>query len=164
MQPLLDSMGLSSLPPWVVPAIGAGATFFVLLFGYLLLGRKAPPRPSELPKPSTYPFAALEVDQRDQRKSLRRTGNPVDVLINAADVKGAGRPGMVIDRSPRGLCLTSDAAEEVGALIRVRSTSAPATTPWIRLMVRNCRLVGRNYELGCEFIEPPPASVMLYFG
>jgi hypothetical protein len=34
----------------------------------------------------------------------------------------------------------------------------------VQLEVKNCRLVGSEYELGCQFVRTPPWSVLLLFG
>ncbi|MGE3809411.1 MAG: hypothetical protein AB7K24_32510, partial [Gemmataceae bacterium] len=66
------------------------------------------------------------------------------------------------DRSPRGLCLALDHPVDVGTVITVKRTNN--TTPWIKVAVKNCRLVGANYEVGCEFVSVPSASTLMMFG
>jgi hypothetical protein len=98
-----------------------------------------------------------------RRSALRRTGNPVDVQITDSMSKSPA-PAVVIDRSLRGLCIAIDHPHRVGSLVNVRPVKSDRSTEWVSVKVRNCRYVGRAYELGCEFEKVPPASVLILFG
>jgi hypothetical protein len=164
---------ISQLPDWAIPAIGGGFAVVVLTLGYLIFGRRQPPeRPPSWhdgrPTLRTYERQIQRNNEAprgsDQRSSLRRTGNPVDVQITDAEAKEPATSALVIDRSLRGLCLAVDYPRTVGAIINVRPLSGATTLPWIRLRVKNCRYVGNAYELGCEFLQVPPSSILMLFG
>src|SRR5262249_26555602 len=99
-----------------------------------------------------------------RRSALRRGGNPVAILISDAETRAKPSPGFVIDRSTGGLCLSVPEPVVEGTILSVRTSNAPETIPWVQLEVKNCRLVGREYELGCQFVRTPPWSVLLLFG
>src|SRR5262245_26896004 len=86
----------------------------------------------------------------DRRGSLRRQGNPVDVLI--ADATDSGEPvaGVVVDRSRGGLRLSVSQPSEVGTVLRVRAVAAPEDFPWVQIRVKRCRQRGERWELGCQ--------------
>jgi len=52
----------------------------------------------------------------------------------------------------------------VGATIHVRTSNAPAGTPWVEAMVRWCSKVESGYQAGCQFVQIPPWNVLLLFG
>ncbi len=122
----------------------------------------APPLEAEASELSEYwePPARTE---SDRRRSLRRLGNPV--LVDVIGLGGAGgEPGVVIDRSGTGLRLRVARPAKAGTCLTVRAREAADGTPWTALRVRWGRKQGTNYELGGEFVEPPPVNVLLTFG
>ncbi len=151
---------VSQWPSWAIPTIGLVCTLLVLLVGYMIFGPGKP----KLKLPPPQQIYTSDHDRRDQRSFMRRTGNPIDVLITDAKVSEPPRNGLVLDRSLRGLCLAVDSPYDQGSVLSVRPSTAPTTTPWVRVQVKNCREVGNNYELGCEFLQVPPASVLMLFG
>jgi hypothetical protein len=88
----------------------------------------------------------------------------VAILISDADAQAQPTNGWVVDRSTGGLCLSVPEAVTEGTVLSVRTTNAPNSVPWVQIEVKNCRLVGKEYELGCRFVRTPPWSVMLLFG
>jgi PilZ domain len=172
----LDSDGIhwSSL---AAPAIGVLATVLAFLVGWWLLRRReqAPRRPRPAPLPpvvdppprgkvdlATDPFVQGSV--MDRRSALRRRGNPVAVLISNEEAESPPEQGWVIDRSVGGLCLSVSKQFEPESIVSVRTATAPEACPWIQLHVRSCRQIGKEWELGCQFVRTPPWSVLLLFG
>lgn len=151
LETILD---MSRWPVWVLPAL-IGGVVVVLFLLYLIT------RPRPLP-PVRQPIIEKQPDRKDLRSSLRRTGNPIDIIVSDADAKASPQHGMVLDRSPRGMCLALDSTYKVGSVITVKRSNN--STPWIKLTVKNCRLVGANYEVGCEFVTIPSASTLMMFG
>jgi PilZ domain len=100
----------------------------------------------------------------DRRQALRRGGNPISVLVNDAECQGHAIKGYVLDRSTGGLCISLSAEIPAGTVLSVRTTNSHATIPWVQVEVRNCRSVGKEWELGCKFVSTPPWSVLLLFG
>ena len=172
----MDSLQLpidvSQWPDWAIPAIGAACAVLVLTFGYLIFLRKPrlPATPDPLPglklrRPAVQTMYSPtgQGGIRQRRTALRRKGNPIDVQI-AADAKEAPSSAMVIDRSDRGLCLAVNYPHRVGAVVNVRPVAGDPSLTWVPVQVRNCRYVGKAYEVGCEFVKVPPRSVLILFG
>ncbi|GIW80737.1 MAG: hypothetical protein KatS3mg105_2544 [Gemmatales bacterium] len=157
---MIDSVLPILMSPWVVAGLAAVSATLVVAGIIMWLRRRRKPKGVIvylLEKPQEKPKSA------DKRSSLRRKGHPVDVIIT--DEKGGNeRRGIVLDRSMSGMCLSSDIPVKVGEIVRVRRVGASKAEPWLRLQVRNCRFAVSNYELGCLFVETPPASVLIHFG
>jgi hypothetical protein len=156
---------LSTLPPWLVPSIFGtlSALLAVYLGRSLLLRGKPDDRPEEPPPPSrSRVFGAAK--GQDRRNAMRRAGNSVAVFISDADARKEPWQGWVVDRSAGGLCITTETVVPAGTILSVRSSNASTGIPWVQVEVKNCRFVGKEYELGCQFVKPPPWSVLLMFG
>jgi len=100
----------------------------------------------------------------EKRKTLRREGNPIPVRMSR-DLEGErSEEAFVVDRSTTGMQIWSKRRIPAGAMVRVKAHNAPDGTPWVFVQV--CR-VGKNrkfYELGCQFTQDVPWSVLLLFG
>lgn len=159
---------------YIGPAVGILIAVVVLVGGYVASrrrggggwgrgGKHEPPAPlSEKADASGDPFE--QGTNRERRNALRRGGNPVAILISDADAQTDPTPGWVVDRSTGGLCLSVPKAVTEGTVLSVRTSNAPESVPWVQLEVKNCRPVGKEFELGCRFLRTPPWSVMLLFG
>jgi hypothetical protein len=101
--------------------------------------------------------------KRQRRASTRRRGRPIGVVV-LADEPAKAESGLVIDRSKGGLCLSLPRPVSVGTTLQVRACQAPEGTPWIGVRVRHCVERGDRWELGCQFLEELPWSVLLLFG
>jgi hypothetical protein len=167
----------SDVTPYIGPAVGVLAAVVVLFIGWMAARRRSagsaagglPISPvgnkgslSATPTGDADPF--LQGTNRERRGALRRGGNPVAILISNAEAQSEPTHGWVVDRSTGGLCLSVPEAVPEGTVLSVRTSNAPATVPWVQIEVKNCRLVGKEYELGCRFVRTPPWSVMLLFG
>lgn len=152
----------------------------VMLVVTILLALVYRPTPSRLSPPTRGPGPAPPIRRTDQdavheedvppflgekRGSLRRTGNPVAVLL-ANDIEGSRPfPGAVLDRSTTGLRLSVATEVKPGCVLRVRAEHAPDTTPWVYIQVCHCKKSGRGrWEIGCRFSQTPPWSILLLFG
>ena len=100
----------------------------------------------------------------DRRGSLRREGTPVKILATSPAFANGTNPGYVIDRSTSGLKLALESGMATGSSMQVRAAHAPDTTPWVTVIVRNCKDTGEHFEMGCEFEKTPPWNVLLLFG
>jgi hypothetical protein len=100
----------------------------------------------------------------EQRGTPRRKGNPVGIDITDAQAKGEPFHAVVVNRSAGGLCLETDRPIEVATIVSLRVVNAPVTVPWIQVQIRSCRPEVNNWILGCQFVKPPPWSIMLLFG
>jgi hypothetical protein len=160
----------SEWTPYIGPAVGVVATVVVLLVGWMVARRRGGGGFPAMPSAKDKATPNAEVDpftqgaSRERRVALRRGGNPVAILISDAEAHAEPHPGWVVDRSTGGLCLSVPDAVAEGTVLSVRTTNAPTTVPWVQIEVKNCRLVGKEYELGCRFVRTPPWSVMLLFG
>jgi hypothetical protein len=155
------------------PVIGVGCSVGLIALTVLSIRHfRRPVR--HLPPPGPYlgPEDALkdsdwQLDPRaysDRREKVRREGKPVRILIASPLFKNQVEPGYVLDRSTGGLRVAMLSAMAPGSTVQVRAENAPDTTPWVTLIVRNCRHAGQHYELGCEFDKTPPWNVLLLFG
>ena len=86
------------------------------------------------------------------------------MLVTSPALKNEVASGYVLDRSTGGLRLALTVAVASGITLQVRADNAPDNTPWVTVLVRNCRHAGQHYELGCEFDKTPPWNVLLLFG
>jgi hypothetical protein len=62
------------------------------------------------------------------------------------------------------LCLLLEQAVAEGATLSVKASNAPKGTIWVQVEVRNVRQKGNSWEVGCQFLRPPPWGIMLLFG
>jgi hypothetical protein len=125
----------------------------------------SPARPGPAVKPAHPPGGLLATPgDLQKRASLRRDGNPVDVLVKLHDGLGDPFSAPVLDRSRGGLRLLVPEAVPVTSLIQVRAPHAPDEVPWVQLQVRRCRPKGDAWEVGCSFTEEQPWSLLLLFG
>lgn len=102
--------------------------------------------------------------RKERRGSLRRKGNPVGVVVVFADDPAKPEPGLVIDRSRGGLCLSLPRPVAVGTKLHVRTCHAPEDLAPIVVVVRHCAARGDRCHLGCQFVEAIPWGVLLLFG
>ena len=100
----------------------------------------------------------------DRRGSLRREGTPVKIVAESPAFKNGTNPGYVLDRSTSGLKLALEAGMATGSSMQIRAAHAPESTPWVTVIVRNCKDTGEHFEMGCEFEKTPPWNVLLLFG
>jgi hypothetical protein len=176
--PNLDQLAfdLPQNATWIAVGIGVFLTLLVLAVGYLVLDRgreaKLVPRPASAPATTTAlgraghlqydPF--VEGTALERRTALRRRGNPILVQISDAEAKADPTTGWVTDRSTTGLCLQVAEAVAVRTILCVKASNAPKGTIWIPIEVKNCRPKGTQWEIGCQFVQPPPWGIMLLFG
>jgi hypothetical protein len=100
----------------------------------------------------------------DKRRSLRRGGNPVPVVISDTLEPQHLVQGLVLNRSRGGLSLSVPQKLDVGRLIAVRTPDFPDCLASVHLRVRHCKQKGDNWQIGCQFMEQLPWSVLLMFG
>ena len=81
-----------------------------------------------------------------------------------AEAKGEPFDAVVVNRSAGGLCLETDRPIDATTIVSIRVINAPVTVPWIEVQIRSCRQEDSTWLLGCQFVKPPPWSIMLLFG
>lgn len=158
--------------PWLALLAGILAGMLVFIVASLLTGRRpqvaAPPRcvlesaSLAITTGDLDPF--VKGGKKERRAALRRRGNSIGIQILEDETNRYPRPAWVIDRSSHGLCLAASKAYAEGTTFLVRTTNAPDTTPWVQVAVKNCRQSGKDWELGCQFTQSPPWSILLLFG
>jgi hypothetical protein len=132
------------------------------LFGILNLFRRRgafpPPAPAD-----TIASSASTLSFTERRQTLRRWGDPIQVLI--CDEYPANEPnrGWIVNRSGGGLGLSAARSALEGAFLSVRIAIAPDTAPWTRVQVKGCNLSSGRWILNCQFLETPPREVLLMF-
>jgi len=160
---------MSGAVPLEIVVIGGGAAglfaaLLTLLLGRFLLARWRSTRaaPVVAAGPVHDPFDHGSITE--QRASVRRKGNPLEVLITDADVKQEPGRGGVIDRSMGGVCLLLHEALAAGTILSLKPRQSPPGMPWVQAAVRNCKKERTGYEVGCQFVKTPPWGVLLLFG
>jgi hypothetical protein len=101
---------------------------------------------------------------RDKRRSLRRGGNPVPVVISDTLEPQRLEQGLVLNRSRGGLSLSVLQKVEVGRVLAVRTPDFPDCLASVQLRVRHCKQRGDDWQIGCQFMEELPWSILLMFG
>ena len=101
--------------------------------------------------------------QPERRKTPRRGGRAVKVLIS--DAAAAAKPivGWVQNRSAGGLCLTVSKQFEVGEILSVRAAQAKISVPWLQVEVKYCFLREDEWLAGCNYVSVPPWNILLLF-
>ncbi len=153
------------LSDWAGPAsLATGGLLALLIFcwGRLAVSRRLappPPAPAETSPPDPPPYSKVR-----ERRPARHPGSQVAVLI--ADALGQEPPyrGIVIDRSVGGVRLGVDQAVEVGTVLRIRPAHAPPMVPWTPVEVKHQRRAAGGWVLTCQFVQPPPSTVLWMFG
>ena len=147
---------------WAVWASIAAGALIVVTVGYWARARR---RVGKVSSGSLVePPEQVPVVSPDQRRALRRSGNPLPVLISDADGVAPATEGTVVDRSADGMRLEVNTAANVGTVLSVRPARATPSIPWVQVEVRSCRPSSRGYELGCRFVRPAPSNVLWLFG
>lgn len=98
----------------------------------------------------------------DDRRSSPRKRKLLKVVIRDEST-GESFSGWVLDRSLGGMCLSIQRPAETGALLAIRRPSAPESTPWVEMRVRNVRERESTWELGCEYMRTPPWEILVQF-
>ena len=73
-------------------------------------------------------------------------------------------PAWVLDRSQGGLCLLVEQPVAVDCVLKVRPRTSNDPTHWVEVIVRSCRAVGIQYEIGVQFQQIPNWNLLLQFG
>ncbi|HYV39622.1 MAG TPA: PilZ domain-containing protein [Gemmataceae bacterium] len=155
--------------PWlgvsfVVPvAVGLAAGLGVVGFiHFIWRPRRAAALAAPKEEQPSDPF--IHGSQMEQRKSFRRIGNPIGVLIIDQSRPGEPMKGQVINRSVGGLCILMDRPIEADTPLTVRPTNAPHIAPWVAVVAKNSREGEMGIEVGCQFVKTPPWPVLMMFG
>jgi hypothetical protein len=101
---------------------------------------------------------------RERRRSLRRKGKPVKVLLSDP---ATGEPPLVawiVDRSRGGVALVFPRRLSPGAVLNIMPCDAPEGLEPVRIEVRSCRRKGHRWLAGCKFTSELPWGVLLLFG
>jgi CheY-like chemotaxis protein len=100
----------------------------------------------------------------ERRRVARRKGEPVPVLISDLEERDEPLIGWVDDRSAHGMGVSAPLPAVVGSRVCLRSQRAVRGTPWVEAEVKNCRLVGSRWLVGCEFVANASPEVLTQFG
>jgi hypothetical protein len=98
----------------------------------------------------------------DDRRSSPRKKKLLKIIIRDEST-GEIFGGWVLDRSLGGMCLSIQRPIEEASLLAIRRPSAPESTPWVEMRVRNVRERESTWELGCEYIRTPPWEILVQF-
>jgi hypothetical protein len=124
------------------------------------LRRPLDPTRAEIPKPEPVRTAVEAVkpaaepakpSRPDRRRSVRRQGPPVPLLLSYSKNGDDAFKGYVNDTSQCGLGVTVEWALPVSSVLTVRPANG-SKGKWVQIEVRNCRKVRQRWHLGCRFV------------
>ena len=145
---------------WAAPGAGILAAGLAFACGLLVSRRRGcaaamPPQRDPAPVAPGGP---------ERRKTIRRGGTAVAVLISDAEGKAPPHQGWVLDRSTVGLRLAASQPATVGATLGLRPCDAAPGVAWIQVEVTNSHKSENGWEVGCRFLQTPPWDLLLLFG
>jgi PilZ domain len=101
---------------------------------------------------------------KEKRRSLRRGGIAVPVVVSKSPAAEETIPGLVLNRSRGGLRLSVPEKVEVGQVLAVRTANFPEGLDPVEVRVRHCKQTSDGWHLGCQFVDELPWNVLLLFG
>jgi hypothetical protein len=93
----------------------------------------------------------------ERRATVRFDGGPTRVTVRAGSDPVRRTRAVVLDRSAGGLRLQVRRPHPLGSALSVR-LRADGRRTWYAAVVRYCRRVGEEWELGCEFQGARPTG------
>jgi hypothetical protein len=106
----------------------------------------------------------IKWETKDLRRSPRRNGKIVEVLVSLPGETDFPHQGLVMNRSNGGLGILVGSEFKVGAVLGVLPSEASKLTPWVEVEVKSCRKHPEGFELGLQYIKVPPYSTLVLFG
>ena len=100
----------------------------------------------------------------NRRSSLRRQRASVAVLICRPNDPSERIPGWVLDRSQGGLSLSVSRPFLAGTVLQLRPTHASPRSCSVRVRVKHCSPLEKQWRLGCQFMGTPTSEELLLFG
>lgn len=174
MTPLLPGTLADVLPGGALPSLAAASALaagllvgrVVFLAGRNVLRRRwtyadQPPPVPQKPPGST---RVRRYEGVEKRRSGRRLGQPVKVLLVDHPAENSVLEGWVLDRSMTGLCLALPRSLPAKTLLQVRATNAPEGTPWVEAEVVHSQATADYCRVGCRYLAAPRIGVLLLFG
>jgi PilZ domain len=110
------------------------------------------------------PEPPLPPGRGDQRRSLRRKGRPIPVLIRQGNQPSREEVAWVFNRSCGGLGLVFKKPLPPGDEVAIRPEYPQDDLPWVTLKVKHLQPGSRFCVLGCQFLASLPWSTLLLFG
>jgi hypothetical protein len=107
---------------------------------------------------------APDWETRDNRRTPRRAGKIIEVLVAPQGETEFPRRGLVLNRSNGGLGVLVNDEYAVGSMIGVMPADASRLTPWVEVEVKSCRKNSDGYELGLQYLMVPPYATLVMFG
>jgi hypothetical protein len=105
------------------------------------------------------PFVAGSAGER--RSAVRHERSSVAVFLSRSEGARAIE-GAVVERSLTGLGILVPAPFTRGTVLKLRIQHSDVAA--ISVLVRNCRQHGKQWFLGCQFTQAPPANVIMLLG
>jgi hypothetical protein len=151
---------------WPALAVAGIVVLGLMLLAYRRLARSrpvgvVPPSPLQDSLSSEILPAGVSADRR---RVPRRWGNALLVHVSDATAQADPVEGVILNRSEGGLCLALHQAVVVGTNLNVRVATAPSSIPWTAVEVKYCLRFVSRWKVGCQFVQPPSAEVLLMFG
>ena len=107
---------------------------------------------------------SLNWEVHDHRRTPRRAGKIVEVLVAPQGGCDTPRRGLILNRSNGGLGVLLREEFAIGSMMGVMPAEASKLTPWVEVEVKSCRKNPDGYELGLQFLSVPPYATLVMFG
>jgi hypothetical protein len=110
--------------------------------------------------------AVSSARQIRERRAWPRSSRNIRVVFLSEDC-ALDEPygGWIIETSRGGLRLRITGEPfAIGTLLQVRGPFAPRRVPWTGVRVKHLRQAGRDWELGCEFVNLPTSDTVRMAG
>lgn len=149
---------------WLPMSVGLLVGIVVMRMGHRMAERRRmmdPPVVQKMHLPD--PFSQGSI--LEQRRSVRRAGHAVSVVVYDAKTQQEMFPSWVLDRSMGGLGLAAPRQIPPGTVLYVRAANAPLSSQTVEVEVRRCqKLKAGEWALGCQYTKSYPVSTLLLFG
>jgi PilZ domain len=100
-------------------------------------------------------------NQKERRSFPRRDAKRLGIIV--ALPNGKRYFGRLVNASANGIALAMPRSLELGAVVKVRATSAGISVPWASVQVKHCRRVNHESIVGCQFTDTLSASLVETF-
>jgi hypothetical protein len=167
LESVFSTVGSTQLTLWIALAVCVCVGLVSLVFGFRTWREpRLPQEPAADSTPKTSvadPF--IHGSQDEKRRTARRKGQPVTVLLTDEDFQISQWEGYVMDRSAGGVRVSSEKPAHVGQFLQIQVARRNKDMPWIKVeIVRSQPHLDGRWELGCKFVHPPTWNLLLMFG
>jgi serine/threonine protein kinase len=125
-------------------------------------GAKTKPMPIIAAAPAAP--AVSKPTRKERRRTVRRAGNPVSVVVTNAEARSESLSGWVLNRSSGGLGLLVDETLALGTLVSVQPARSSLGQRALAVRIIYCIPERASWRIGCQFVQKPSYEEMRLFG